>query len=262
MWILSLVFLTRFYRPRADIASKEKSKQVTFSQPEVNIEDKVDQLEKMITQKFGKEQDMMKETIANLEKKLKRKQNENQNLLDNISKISEDELHRVADIYDLKEALENRNKECEKLSDELAVKMKEQIENVKVKDLESELEETRKVLKCTTEEIWLLKEKLKVEEESSQKKDKQITKLTISLSDLNEQKAAANDEETSMHIQMKTTLKECWEKIKSSTTEMEELKEQIAKGETALIEKETKIAELMNLINEDEQKIKVNTSWG
>ena len=222
----------------------------------------MDQLEKMITQKFGKEQDMMKETIANLEKKLKRKQNENQNLLDNISKISEDELHRVADIYDLKEALENRNKECEKLSDELAVKMKEQIENVKVKDLESELEETRKVLKCTTEEIWLLKEKLKVEEESSQKKDKQITKLTISLSDLNEQKAAANDEETSMHIQMKTTLKECWEKIKSSTTEMEELKEQIAKGETALIEKETKIAELMNLINEDEQKIKVNTSWG
>ena len=63
MWILSLVFLTRFYRPRADIAGKEKSKQVTFSQPEVNIEDKVDQLEKMITQKFGKEQDMMKSSF-------------------------------------------------------------------------------------------------------------------------------------------------------------------------------------------------------
>ena len=63
--------MTRFYRPKADIASKEKTKQVTFSQPEVNIEDKVEQLEKMITHKFGKEQDIMKETIANLEKKLK-----------------------------------------------------------------------------------------------------------------------------------------------------------------------------------------------
>ena len=130
---------------------QERTKQVTFSHPEVNIEDKVEQLEKMITHKFGKEQEVLKETIANLEKKLKRKQNENQNLLENIAKISENELHRVTDIYDMKEALEIRNKECEKLSDELAVKMKEQIENVKVKDLESELEETRKVLKCTTE---------------------------------------------------------------------------------------------------------------
>ena len=59
-------------------------------------------MEKMITHKFGKEQEVLKETIANLEKKLKRKQNENQNLFENIAKISEDELHRVADIYDVK----------------------------------------------------------------------------------------------------------------------------------------------------------------
>ena len=80
---------------------------------------------------IGKEKDGMKDTVANLEKRLKRKQNENQNLLENISKISEDELQRVAEIYDLKEALDNQNKECEKLADELAVKMKEQIENIK-----------------------------------------------------------------------------------------------------------------------------------
>ena len=102
---------------------QEKTKQVTFLHPEVNIEDKIEQLEKTITHKIGKEQEVLKETIANLEKKLKRKQNENQNLMENIAKISEDELHRVAEIYNTKEALEIRNKECEKLSDELAVKM-------------------------------------------------------------------------------------------------------------------------------------------
>ena len=183
---------------------QEGTKQVTFSHPDVNIEDKVEQLENLITHKFGKEQEVLRETIANLEKKLKRKQNENQNLLENIAKISEDELHRVADIYEMKEALEIRSKECEKLSDELAVKMKEQIENVKVKDLESELEETRNVLKCTTEEIWILKEKSRVEEETSKKKDNQISKLSISLTDIEECKRKASDEEDGALVQMKT----------------------------------------------------------
>jgi len=36
-------------------------------------------------------------------------------------------------------------------------KNKEQSENIKVKDLECELEDTKKVLKFTTDEVWLLK---------------------------------------------------------------------------------------------------------
>ena len=217
---------------------QEKTKQVTFLHPEVNIEDKVEQLEKMITDKFGKEQEALRETIANLEKKLKRKQNENQNLLENIAKISENELHRVTDIYDMKEALEIRNKECEKLSDELAVKMKEQIENVKVKDLESELEETRKVLKCTTEEIWLLKEKSRVEEETSKKKDNQISKLSISLTDIEECKRKESAEEDGALLQLKTMLKDCWKKLESSKVEMNQLNEVIMKRNTDLKGKE------------------------
>ena len=91
------------------------------------------------------------------------KQNENQNLMDNIEKMTKAELDRVSDIYDLKENLRKRDEECLKLSDELAVKTKEQLENIRVKDLEGELDDLRKVLKFTTDELWLLKEKVKVE---------------------------------------------------------------------------------------------------
>ena len=128
-------------------------------------------LEKIITEKFEKDQQSLKESITALEKKLKRKQNENQNLLDNIEKLTKVELDRVSEIYDLKEVLAERDKECVKLSDELAVKTKEQIDNIKVKDLESELEELRKALKITTEELWLHKEKLKIETENKRKKE-------------------------------------------------------------------------------------------
>ena len=221
------------------------------------MEEKVDQLEKIISQNFGKEQEMLKETIATLEKKLKRKQNENNNLLENIAKISEDELHRVSEIYDLKEALECQNKESEKLADELAVKVKEQIENVKVKDLESELEETRKVLKCTTEEIWLLKEKLKVEEETSKKRDKEISKLSISLSDIEDFKRQVSEEENTSHIQMKTMLKDCWKEIESQKAEIKQLNDLVTKGDEILKEKEEEISGLINLVEKDKEEIKV-----
>ena len=128
-------------------------------------------LEKMITEKFEKDQQSLKESITALEKKLRRKQNENQNLMDNIEKLTKVELDRVSEIYDLKEVLAERDKECVKLSDELAVKTKEQIDNIKVKDLECELEELRKALKITTEELWLHKEKLKIETENNRKKE-------------------------------------------------------------------------------------------
>ena len=128
-------------------------------------------LEKIITEKFEKDQQSLKESITTLEKKLRRKQNENQNLMDNIEKLTKVELDRVSEIYDLKEVLAERDKECVKLSDDLAVKTKEQIDNIKVKDLECELEELRKALKITTEELWLHKEKLKIETENKRKKE-------------------------------------------------------------------------------------------
>eukprot|EP00092_Neocalanus_flemingeri_P050352 GFUD01058171.1.p1 GENE.GFUD01058171.1~~GFUD01058171.1.p1 ORF type:complete len:230 (-),score=72.68 GFUD01058171.1:810-1448(-) len=86
----------KFFITQADICGQGQSKQVQFHHQEDNIEDKVDQLENINAQKIGKENEILKQTVANLEKKLKRKQNENINLLENIAKFSEDKLHRVS----------------------------------------------------------------------------------------------------------------------------------------------------------------------
>ena len=51
-------------------------------------------MEKIITEVLGEDQNILKETIGKLEKRLERKQSENENLLANIAKISEDEINR------------------------------------------------------------------------------------------------------------------------------------------------------------------------
>merc|ERR1712226_500076 len=114
----------RYYRPKSDFLSKENVKQVKFSDQSpsngLKVETSVMKLEKIITEKFEKDQQSLKESITTLEKKLRRKQNENQNLMDNIEKLTKVELDRVSEIYDLKEVLAERDKECVKLSDDLA----------------------------------------------------------------------------------------------------------------------------------------------
>ena len=139
--------------------------------------------------------------------------------------------------------------------------MKEQIENVKVKDLESELEETRKVLKCTTEEIWLLKEKSRVEEETSKKKDNQISKLSISLTDIEEYKRKESDQEDGALLQMKTMLKDCWKKLESSKVEVNQLNEMIIRGDAELTGKEIEIAEMKCMIEKDNEDKKVGINF-
>eukprot|EP00092_Neocalanus_flemingeri_P011053 GFUD01011901.1.p1 GENE.GFUD01011901.1~~GFUD01011901.1.p1 ORF type:complete len:835 (-),score=288.99 GFUD01011901.1:58-2562(-) len=247
----------KFFRCKEDICGQERYKQVKSHHQAVNIEDKVDQLEHIIEEKFGKENEMLKETVANLEKKLRRKQNENVNLLENIAKVTEDELHRVSEIYDLKEALECQNKQSEKLKDELAIKVKEQLENLEAKDLKSELERTKIQLKTTSEEILLLKEKLKIEEDTMKKKDKEISKLSISLADLENCKSQVSEEENDTHIQMKTLLKDCWKQMESQKVEIKQLNDLVTKGDEILEEKEEQIDELTNLAQKDKEEIKL-----
>jgi len=249
----------KFFRTRADIVGPEKTKQVSFAHQEMNLENKVDHLGQMITQKFGKEQEMLKQTVANLEKKLKRKQNENQNLLENITKLTEDELYRVAEIYDLKEALECQSQESSKLADELAVKVKEQIENVKVRDLQCDLEETGKTIKCTKDEIWLLKERIRVGEDKNKQKDIEISRLSISLSDLEETNIAMKErkEDNVTQVQMKTMLKDCWKEIESQKLEIKQLNDLMTKGDEILKEKETEISELKKLVKRDKEEMKL-----
>ena len=235
-----VLFYCRFYRPKSDFIANVSVKQVKFSDatlPDKKIENGVlEKLENMITDKFYKEQESLKESITVLEKKLKRKQNENQNLIDNIEKLTKAELDRVSEIYDLKEALDVRNKDYQKISDELAVKTKEQIENVKVKDLEAELEDLRKVLKLTTDELWMLKEKYRVESTKTKRKyDK----------DLEEQKVVSNQVES-----LNQTVKE-------QMAEIEHLNKVITKGDNIIKTKDNELEKLKEVLANDQKKLSI-----
>ena len=219
-------------------------KQVKFSdvKDERGENDALQKLEKMITEKFLKEQESLKDSISVLEKKLRRKQNENQNLIDNIEKLTKAELDRVSEIYDMKEALEIRDKECLKLSDELAVKTKEQIDNIKVKDLECELEDLKKVLKFTTDELWLLKEKLTVESTRTKRKK-----------DIENNNVAQQGELEAKTLQ----IEKLNDSIKSQKEEIDQLNDLITKGDEIIQSKDKEIKSLKKALENDHMKMSI-----
>ena len=231
----------RLYRPKSDFIANVTVKQVKFTdaKPDCNGENSaLEKLEKMITEKFVKEQETMRESITALEKKLRRKQNENQNLIDNIEKLTKAELNRVSDIYDLKETLRKRDEECLRLSDELAVKTKEQLENIRVKDLEGELDDLRKVLKFTTDELWLLKEKVKVESSKTRRKH-----------DIENN----NSVDQNLVVEMKN-MKAL---LDTQKEEMEELNEMIDKGDNIIKQKDKEIDKLKRALMSDQEKMTI-----
>ena len=211
----------------------------TDAKPDCNGENSaLEKLEKMITEKFVKEQETMKESITALEKKLRRKQNENQNLIDNIEKLTKAELDRVSDIYDLKETLRKRDEECLRLSDDLAVKTKEQLENIRVKDLEGELDDLRKVLKFTTDELWLLKEKVKVESSKTRRKH-----------DI--------ENNNSIDQNLMVEMKNMKDLLDTQKEEMEELNEMVDKGDSIIKQKDKEIDKLKRALMSDQEKMTI-----
>ena len=174
----------RLYRKRDDFSIMEKPKQVNFAPQNDLIENKVEKLEKIITGRLNDKQEEIEGQVDKLEKTLKRKQNEVNNLLDTIHISKENEEKLNYEINNLKQTLENKNIESEKLADELAIKAKEQLDNIRVTDLKSELEDARQLLKRTTEENWFLKEKLRVEQENGEKKEREIGNLSCKIGDL------------------------------------------------------------------------------
>ena len=234
---------SRLYRPKSDFIANVTVKQVKFSdgKQDNGETNALEKLEKMITEKFVAEQESLKDSITSLEKKLRRKQNENQNLIDNIEKLTKAELDRVSEIYDLKEALQLRDKECLKLSDELAVKTKEQIENVKVKDLECELEDLRKILKLTTDELWLLKEKMKVESTKTRRKH-----------DIENN----NVDEKQMVAQV-TEIKKLHCVVETQKEEIEGLTELVTKGDSIIQQKDTEIQNLRRALASDQEQMTI-----
>ena len=104
-------WIYRFFRAKEEAIGQGNSKRVSFVDEELSIEEKVDKLEKMITHTFENGQEMMYGTIAMLENKLQRKENDNQTLMKTIAKIYEEELDKKSEKHSLKDCLEGQNDE-------------------------------------------------------------------------------------------------------------------------------------------------------
>ena len=239
------------HRDRDDLSSVEKPKQVNFAPQHNFMEDKVEKLEKIITERLNDKQEEIEEQMDKLEKKLKRKQNEVNNLLNTIhtSKENEDKLNY--EINNLKQALDKKNIESVKLADELAMKAKEQLDNIRVTDLKSELEDARQMLKRTTEENWFLKEKLRVEQENGQKKEREIGKLSCQVGDLESRK------ENDMMQDVEAKLAETLEEVETYKSEIHQLNNLISHADEIVKEKEKEILWLHDVAQKNQLEIKV-----
>ena len=134
-------WIYRFFRAKEEAIGQGNSKRVSFVDEELSIEEKVDKLEKNITHTFENGQEMMYDTIAMLENKLEKKENENQALMKNIAKIYEEEFHKLSK-DNSKDGLEGQNDGSRESADELSVEVKNHIQDARITNLEKELEET------------------------------------------------------------------------------------------------------------------------
>ena len=241
-----------------DISPKEKPKQVSFAPQQDLMENKVEKLEKIINESLSTKHEETKEQIDKFEKRLKRKQNEVNNLFETVNKYKETEEKLNYEINHLKQTLDTKNNESERLADELAVKAKEQMDNITVKDLKSELEDARKMLKRTTDENWIIKEKLRVEQETGQKKEREIGKLSCAVSDLESVNREGSMKENDIIITLEGKLANSLEVLESQNTEIQQLNDLVSQADEIVKEKEKDISWLNNMVHKDQMEIKVN----
>jgi len=203
----------RLFRPKEDMyQSKDKSpnKQVSFNQDNL-IENKVNKLEKILNDRLGEKQS---ETEA-LEEKVRH------------SKESQDKMAAQ---------LEDKKAEAERLADQLAVQAKEQMDSVKINDLQAELEDTKTALKRVTEEAWLTKERLRVELENGHKREHELT--------------AAND------LAFKETISVLQKEVDMTKLQVKQLNELVSEADEIVKDKERDIVALTDLVDRDKMIIK------
>ena len=234
----------RLYRHFEDIQPQEKTKQVCFAPKDEFIK-------KFVEEKVGNNQNNCQEQM---EKALKRKQKLNDILLETINKYKENEERLLDGISDLEEALAIKSNESDKHADELALKRKELLENIRVTDLQREREDTRNILKKTTEEICSLKEQLRIEHENGQIKESEIVKLTCIVSDL-EMKNTKNSDITG---KIEEKLITCLEEEEKQKSEIHKLKNLLSGTNEILEEKEKEVSCLNEIRQRDHLEIKVN----
>jgi len=227
----------RLYRPKEEIAlpsaekSPQKQSKVSFDQENL-IENKVDKLEKILNEKLSVGQDVQDD----LEKQLLDKESE---LLDKNAET----LALEKKVAELTEAEENTRKELEaakaesvRMADQLAAQAKEQMDSVKVTDLQAELEDTKTALKRVTEEAWLVKEKLRVEVENGQKKQED----TLAAQNLATQEKIANMQE----------------ELDMSRLQVKQLNDLVSEADEIVKDKEREVVQLTELVDRDRMLIK------
>ena len=130
----------RLYRPKEEVItpSKDKSpnKQVSFNKENI-IENKVDKLEQILTGDKNA-----------LERKLELKTAEAEALEEVVKTAKESEEKMAGE-------LEEKKQEAMRLADQLAAQAKEQMDSIKVTDLQAELEDTKTALKVSGQKGYM-----------------------------------------------------------------------------------------------------------
>jgi len=246
----------KLYRQLEDIKIPEKQKQVSFAPQNELMENKVERIEKMMTTAENAIDVAEKDLVEKMEKKLKRKQNEIINLIETINKCQENEKMLDDEVKNLKELLTDKSKEAERLSDDLALKTKEQMDNIRVTDLKSELEDVKNMLKKTTDENWIIKEKLRIDQENIVKKDHEISKLSIFISELESSNQINHNKDNDINSVLKADLQKCVEELEANKYEIKQLTSLVTKADEIVKEKEQEILFLNNLAHKDQMEIK------
>jgi len=246
----------KLYRQLEDIKIPEKQKQVSFAPQNELMENKVERIEKMMTTAESAIDVAEKDLVGKMEKKLKRKQSEIINLIETINKCQENEKMLDNEVKSLKELLAEKTKEAERLSDNLALKTKEQMDNIRVTDLKSELDDVKNMLKKTTDENWIIKEKLRIDQENIVKKDHEISKLSIFISELESTNQINHNKDNDINSVLKADLQKCVEELEANKYEIKQLTSLVTKADEIVKEKEQEILFLNNLAHKDQLEIK------
>merc|ERR1719382_1620333 len=142
-------------------------------------------------------------------------------------------------VAELKEVEEKMRKELEEAKEEgvrLAAQAKEQMDSVKVTDLQAELADTKTALKKVTEEAWLTKEKLRVEVENGQKKQ--------------------NDTLAAQNLATQEKIASMQEELDMSRLQVKQLNDFVSEADEIVKDKEREVVQLTELVDRDRMLIK------
>jgi len=165
-----------------------------------------------------------------------------------VSRETEQEMRAVMEREKgLRQEIATLTKDNQLLADQLAVKLKEEMENIRVVDLESELDESKRRTTKLSEENWLLQEKLRVELETGHRRESEVAALQA--------RAPIEDSEA-----VKEKLAAALKAVKDLTQEVEGLNGLVSRADEIVKEKEREIAWLSEMLDKHSSQIQETES--